>query len=286
MRDVPLFARMKSLYALAAVLLFSAAGALHAQGALEIIPLKHRSAEQVIPILRPLVEPGGVVSGQAYQLILRASPRNLEELKAALAAIDTPQRRLLISVRFDTQGESARSGIEARGTLRSGDASISTQRFPAERSQVDVRIDSARSAAGERVDQRVQVLEGARAFIATGQSRPLTQRQVIRTPGGGTIVQDSTVIQDMQTGFEVVPRVSGDTVFLDIAPQRETPGSLGPGSVQSQRVSSSISARLGEWVELGGAAESASRRDSGLLSSREASAGGERRVWVRVEAMR
>lgn len=253
---------------------------------MEIVPLKHRSVEQVIPVLRPLVEPGGVVSGQGYQLILRASPRNLADLKNALAAIDTPQRRLVISVRFDNQAESARSGVEARGTLRSGDLSVSSQRFPAERSQAEVRIDSSRQASDERIDQRVQVLEGGRAFISTGQSRPLTQRQIIRTPSGGTLIQDSTVMQDMQTGFEVVPRVSGNTVFLDMAPQREVPGALGPGSVQSQRVASSISARLGEWVELGGAGESTTRRDSGVLSSRDASAINERRVWVKVEELR
>ncbi|MBK8063888.1 MAG: hypothetical protein IPK29_07325 [Betaproteobacteria bacterium] len=121
--------------------------ALFAQGTMEIVPLKHRSVEQVIPVLRPLVEPGGVVSGQGYQLILRASPRNLADLKNALAAIDTPQRRLVISVRFDDQAESARSGVEARGTLRSGDLSVSSQRFPAERSQAEVRIDSSRQAS-------------------------------------------------------------------------------------------------------------------------------------------
>jgi hypothetical protein len=99
-------------------------------------------------------------------------------------------------------------------------------------------------------------------------------------------VQDTTVIQNLDTGFEVTPRVSGTTVFLDISPQRETPGALGQGSVQSQRVSSSVSAQLGEWVELGGAAESATSSGTGALSSREALVSGARRVWVRVEELR
>ena len=271
---------------LSCVLGMAQAGVAWAQGAMEIISLKHRSVEQVIPVLRPLVEPGGVVSGQGYQLILRASPRNLEDLKAALAVIDTPQRRLQISVRFDHQADAARSGIDVRGTLRAGEVGVSNQRFPAERSGVDVRIDSSRAASDERVDQRVQVLEGGRAFIATGQSRPLAQRQVIRTPGGGTVVQETTVMQDLRTGFEVTPRVSGGTVYLEIAPQRETPGNLGPGSVQAQRVATSVSARLGEWVELGGASEATTRRDGGMLSSREASAGAERRIWLKVEELR
>ena len=259
--------------------------AVFAQGSLEVVPLQHRSAEQVIPILRPLLDPGGALTGQGYQLFVRTSPANLRDLRKALAAIDTPQRRLLISVRFGANADAARSNIEARGTLRSGDVTIGNQRFPAERTQVEVRVISSRSASDERVDQRVQVLEGSRAFISTGQSRPLPRQQVFVGPTG-VAVQDTTVIQNLDTGFDVTPRVSGNTVFLDISPQRETPGALGQGSVQSQRVSSSISTPLGDWVELGGAVESGSGSAGGVLSSRDASTSESRRVWVKVEELR
>ena len=256
-----------------------------AQAGLEVVPLKHRSAEQVIPVLRPLVESGGVVTGQGYQLFVRTSPANLDELKRALAAIDTPQRRLLISVRFERAADSSRSAIEARGTLRSADESIGNQRIAPDRSQAEVRVYSNRGSADDRVDQRVQVLEGARALISTGQSRPLAQRQVFSGPGGA-VVRESTVIQNIDTGFEVTPRISGNTVFLDIHPQRETAGPLGPGSVQSQRVSSSMSAPLGEWVELGAAVASASSSGGGIFSSRDAQRAESRGVWVRVEELR
>lgn len=265
--------------------LLAHAATLFAQGGLEILPLRHRSAEQVVPVLRGLLEPGGTVTGQGYQLFVRTSPGNLDDLKRALAALDTPQRRLLISVRFDSASDSSRDAIEARGTVRSGGSVISNQRFPSDRTQADVRLNSNRGTSNERVDQRVQVLEGSRALISTGQSRPLQQRQVFSGPGG-TVVRESTMMQDIDTGFEVMPRLSGNTVFLDIYPQRQTPGALGPGSVQSERVSSSISAQLGEWVELGVAAESASNSAGGVLSSRDSRRTEARGVWVRVEELR
>ena len=271
-------------FLLSVFLLLSALAAL-AQGSLEVVPLQHRSAEQVMPILRPLLDPGAALTGQGYQLFIRTSPSNLRDLRQALAAIDTPQKRLLISVRYGANAEAARSSIETRGTLRSGDVTLSNQRFPAERTQVETRVISSRSASDERVDQRVQVLEGSRAFISTGQSRPLQRQQVLVGPAG-VAVQDTTVIQNLDTGFEVTPRVSGNTVFLDISPQRETPGALGQGSVQSQRVSSSISAPLGEWVELGSATESGAGSAGGVLSSLDASASQSRRVWVKVEELR
>src|SRR4051812_34334968 len=37
---------------------------------LEIISLRHRTVEQVLPALRPLLEPGGTMTGQSNQLIV------------------------------------------------------------------------------------------------------------------------------------------------------------------------------------------------------------------------
>ena len=72
-----------------------------AQNALQIITLRHRTAEQVLPSLRPLLEQGATISGEGSQLFVRTSAANLDDLRLALEVLDTPQRRLLISVRFD-----------------------------------------------------------------------------------------------------------------------------------------------------------------------------------------
>jgi hypothetical protein len=255
------------------LLLVFVAPAVLAQGTLEIIPLRHRTVEQVLPVLRPLLEPGGAMSGQSNQLIVRTSPGNLADIRAALEAIDRPARRLMISVRFDNVQDRARSGIET-------DARISSRG-----SRAEVRIEDSRSSLGEHVDQRIQVLEGGRALISSGESRPLSQRQVIRTPGG-VVVQDSTVIQDATTGFEVVPRVSGSTVVLEIAPQKETFAPGRSGAIQTERALSTVSGRLGEWIELGGFDSASARDGTGILSSRESRSSGSRRIWVRVEEVR
>ena len=252
------------------LLLAFVAPAVLAQGALEVISLRHRTADQVIPVLRPLLEPGGALSGQSNQLFVRASPGNLAQIRAALDAIDRPIRRLVISVRFDSVAQSARGSVET-------DVRISDRG-----SSAAVRIEDSRSASQERVDQRLQVLEGGRAVIASGESRPLRQRQVVRTPGG-TVVTDSTVIQDAATGFEVVPRLTGGNVFLEIAPQREIFAPGGDGAIRSERVSSTVSGRLGEWIELGGSGSSGTRTQSGILNSSDRAAAGDRRIWVKVE---
>lgn len=212
----------------AAALALAAAG-VRAQGSLEIIPLRHRTPQQVLPVLRSLLEPGGVLSASANQLIVRTSPKNLEQIKSALAAIDAPLRRLLISVRFSNASEFAAREVEARGALRPGG------------SRVELRAIDSGAAAEERVDQSVQVLEGSRATIALGQLRPL---------GGGV-----GEMQEIATGFTVVPRLAGKRVLLDI---------------DSRNVATTVNARLGEWVELGGV------DSAGIVSAR-------RSVWLKVE---
>ena len=63
-----------------------------AQQEMEIIPLKYRTVDQLIPALRPLVEPGGALSGMNNQLILRASRTNREQIRQALLRIEDLQK--------------------------------------------------------------------------------------------------------------------------------------------------------------------------------------------------
>lgn len=229
--------------ALAAVLL--AAGGARAQYALEILSLRHRAADQVLPTLRPLVEPGGALTGQGNQLFVRTSPGNLAELRRALETIDQPARRLEIAVRFDDSFEASRRSLGASGRIGSGG------------SRVEVRARDSSASAQERVDQRLQVLEGSHARVYTGQSQPVRERRYIQTPGG-VVSQEVTVLQDTRAGFEVVPRLVGSRVQVDIVDANGTNAGY-----------ATASGPLGEWFELGSVA----------------TAGETRRVWIKVEAL-
>jgi type II secretory pathway component GspD/PulD (secretin) len=258
-------------------LLWFIASAVCAQGTLEVLTLRHSTAEQVIPVLQPLLEPGGALSGQRNQLIVRTSPGNLAQIRAALDAIDRPQRRLTILVRFDSAQDAARRDVHGAARIASDGSSTSAS--------AAVRIDNASSRVDERVDQRIQVLEGGRATIAAGQSRPLRVRQVIQTPSG-PVVQETTEIAGAATGFDVVPRLAGAEVILEIAPQRENFVRGRSGAIQSERIESTARGRLGEWIELGGTSSSSARTERGMLSAGNRSVTGDRRVWVKVEETR
>ena len=246
---------------------------------LEIIPLRHRTVEQVLPVLRPLLEPGGTVSGTQNTLIVRTSPKNLADLKQVLANIDKAPRRLLILVRQDASSSVGQRAAELSGTVGAGRVVIGSGGSASERG-VTARASDTRFLSESGIVQQIQVLEGSPAMIHTGQSVPTVSRTV--TPGPrGAVINESVTYREVTSGFEVMPRLIGDQVMLDISPRRETPGAA--GSVDIQRAASTVSGRLGEWFELGEMVQDQSGRQTGPLSGSGALRQDYRRIWVKVE---
>ncbi len=274
---------------LAWLLLFALSAA--AQQQLEIIKLNSRTAEQVLPQLRPFVEPGGTLSGMNNQIFIRASEANRRQIRELIAAIDRPPRRLLISVRQDSDS-SAAAGAEVSGRI-GGDVRIESRRTVTGGAGVEIRrggdvvrgqVYDSRSAGAERIVQQVQVVEGGRAYINVGTSVPVPLRQVVVGPGGA-VVSEAVVYRDLGTGFYAEPQLAGDNVTLTISPSHDTPGAYGPGSANIQRLTTTVSGRLGEWIDLGGTVEERAGETSGTLrySSRGGSSG--RRVQLRVDEL-
>jgi hypothetical protein len=234
---------------------FTAVLAFPAHAEVEVLPLRHRTVEQVLPVLRPLVEPGGALTGMHGQLVVRATPGNIAELKRVLASIDSRPRRLVVSVRQDAEVERRDAGASGRIVVDS-DARV----------RAEARVADTRRSAGDHVDQRVQVIEGGIAHIQAGRSIPV--------PGA---------YRDVSTGFAVRPRLSGEHVTLDINPRQESAGPA--GAIDFQRIATSVSGRLGEWIELGGIGEQGTSSVGGLASSSSSSTQSVRSVWVRVDAL-
>jgi len=183
-------------------------------------------------------------------------------------ALSQVPRQLAISVRFDETGQASQRDIAASGRISNRGA------------EVEVRAQDERSAREQGIVQRVLVLDGGRATLFVGQSRPVTQQQIIQTPAG-VVGQRTIVVQQAGSGIEVSPRVSGDRVFLEIGAQNERMDAR--GNIEGQRLATSVMGRLGEWFEISGAVEGASRSDRGIAYAGESRSGSSRRVWVKIE---
>ena len=242
---------------------------------LEIISLRHRSAEDLLPQLAPFVERGGAISGMNDKLFLRAGSRNQAEIRSLVATLDTPLRRLMISVRQDgaDTGSDRGAGVTGRVETGAGGTTISGRGH----------LYQSDSRSRRDISQQVQTIDGGRAAILVGESFFLPLRQVVLTPAG-VVISETLVQRDLGTGFVAVPRLSGERVTLDISPRDDTPGPL-PGSVNTQRLITTISGRLGEWLELGGSVGEQSGTTGGITRYGTQSATRSRRLQLKVDEL-
>ncbi len=277
-------------------LLFCLSFSLHAeQLELEVITLKYRTAQDVLPVVQPFVnQAGGTVTGTQNRLIVRTTRANLDEVRRIIASIDTLPRRLLVTVKQDTGLSAIQRSAELSGNAAVGKAQVvvpptgrNSRGLVIERQQsgnsARAQVQSSESRGNENNVQQLQVLEGNEAFIQVGQSVPVPQETIIQTPQGTQVVQN-TQFRDVATGFYVKPRVSGEQVTLEVSPQRER---IGPdGRVNIQRVATTVSGRLGEWMELGGIDQSRTQQNSGIASRDSERNTDQRRIYIKVEEIR
>jgi type II secretory pathway component GspD/PulD (secretin) len=274
------------------------AGSAVAQTVVEVIQLRYRQADQVIPVLQPLLGREASISNFQNQLVIRATAAELAQIKGVLASIDTPPRRLLITVRQDSDVSGSRREAELSGSIGNDQARVTVPGSGSSEGgnvilrdgddRLRARVVDSTQAGSERIGQTVQVLEGYTAFIRAGESRPVRNRQVVRSMVNGQWVDrviETTDYRDATTGFNVRPRLQGDRVTLDIDPQRETFDDQRRGAVNVQRVATTVSGRLGEWISLGGIGEERSDDRSGILSTRSVRSSDQRGVQVKVEIL-
>ena len=265
----------------------------------EVLPIGYRRVEELLPVIRPLVPPPGSVGGIYNQLVVKTTPANMAEIKQVLATLDRAPANLLVSVRHTVNEEVRRDLLEASAQLRSGDVSVGVGTSGGaaaggagatlSRSDGDSRARIRLLQTGREEDSRdlqsVRVLEGREAFIRAGESVPLPDRQVIVTGAGTLSVQQGVRYEDVDTGFYVLARLSGNSVTVEVAPQRRQRSSSGGGAIDVQSASTVISGPLGRWMEIGSVASSASRQASGTGFSASTTRRDDRSIFIKVDRL-
>ncbi|MDH5594273.1 MAG: hypothetical protein OEY68_07710, partial [Gammaproteobacteria bacterium] len=66
---------------------------------INIIELHSRTTEEIIPVLKPLLDNNTAITGTGYQIIIRATPSKLAEIRQIIDQLDKTPKSLLISVK-------------------------------------------------------------------------------------------------------------------------------------------------------------------------------------------
>ena len=247
-------------------------------GQLRIIELKHRTADEIIRIVRSQLGPDDTISGKGYVVFLTAADENVTRIESIIRTLDAPSRQLLITV---VQGENARealASVDISGNVSIGDnARVEFGRNPQPDNTVAVKGRSSETRKNNVDIQRLRAQEGLPAFIYIGQLVPVSTRTVAPQSR-----QNRTAFRETKTGVRLVARLSGDRFVLDIETQRDIISPTTRGAVATQQIQTQVHGRVGEWVDIGGVIEAGQWRESGIAYSDENRRQRQRPVFIRV----
>jgi hypothetical protein len=262
----------------------SARGAL-ADYPIEVIELKARTLDEVLPVVRPLVGDDAAVTGMGNNLIIKASPAQVAAVRKLLAEIDRPPKRLLITVSNQGENFGGTSGYAASADIKigQGQVGINSPGRPVGDSQGRIALHDADTRRSRTASQQVQALEGRPAYISAGAQVPVGERQEFSV-NGVPYRREVTGLRDVSSGFYVVPRVSGEFVSLEILQHDDRRAGAG-GRIDTQRATTTVRARLGEWVDLGGIDTSGSGSRTGLGYAMRNQESTTQQIRVKVECL-
>ncbi|MBM5571969.1 MULTISPECIES: hypothetical protein [Deefgea] len=255
-----------------AILMLFIAGLLRAE-VLETIALRHRLADQVLPVLQATFPQARIQAFYGTLIVAAPDAQSMTNIRQLLQQLDMPLQNLIVTVEQRSSNRDAQSGIEAQGRviLRNGDVDASGR----------ITLQDQQSQVQRSSVQTLRLLDGAEGFIQLGQQRFIPQLSFIYRPDY-SISHFGGVWQSAGTGFYVAPRRIGETgVTLQLMPQQRR--FVGARGTEGQSVFSEVQGQLGEWLPIGETRQQQASNDSGLLSRSSGRLEQTYSVWVKVE---
>jgi hypothetical protein len=258
---------------------------------LRVITLKHRLADEVVPVVRPLLAPGESVSGMDTRLMIRATPHTFSQIERLLAELDTPRRNLRISLRHTDErdplqstqsfsGDTQRSNVRItktngdRGTLDTSDKQFDPDQGTQGNSGRHTTTKSDIST------QILTVLDGGQAFLHIGET--IAEVQPFLALAGRRLGAVAGIqYYDVTTGFEVVPRIVGELIQLRVTPRLAFRSNQGAQTINFQELHTEVMVKPNAWVDLGGVVDTSSDVSRQILSTGHA----ESRILIRVDPL-
>jgi hypothetical protein len=240
---------------------------------LETIALRHRLAEQVLPVLQATFPQARIQAFYGTLVIAAPDEQSLAQIASLLQQLDTPLQNLIVTVELRSMSREGQSGVSGQGgvVIRNNEVDF-TGRLTAQ---------DQHSHAKESSIQTLRVLDGAEGFIQLGQQRFIPQLSFVYRPNY-SIIHYGGQWQSAGSGFYVAPRrVGASAVVLQLMPNQRR--FTGAGSTEGQKIFSEVQGQLGEWLPVGETRQKQDSNERGLLSTMSASQEQRYSVWVKVD---
>lgn len=262
------------------ILLFMSAPLMAGQSEFRMITLKHRFAEDILPVVQPMVGKGGTANAMDNHLIIRTTPERLAAIQQVVSELDVARRNIRNEINHAGNLQTNEGRASVGGRVRVGDGEIAIGEHPHRRSGIDVELGSSSGQLRQRGGEFVNVMDGADAFIRIGQSVPFTQQWAVftrRYVHGG----QATEFRDITTGFAVRPRYIGDQVQVEVMPRIARLNNS--GFIDFEELATTVRLTPGEWFDLGGTMAARDEVSRAILSSESAAASRSGVLMIRVD---
>lgn len=256
------------------------------------IELQNRAAEEVIPVVEPMLEAGDAISGQGFTIFLRSSPETLARVRSMIEVLDIPAKVLNVSVFQGSERDLAVLGVGASVQVDRGNASIDVGSGGSDDDAAGGSITYSTESGSAGIDairtqkslqdnpiHQVRVTEGNEAYIETGERIPYFVGGWIgpRAAAGGIEYKDAI------TGFYVLPRIREDNVILEVSPFKNSRSDTGGGNIDTQSASTTVTGRVGEWLLIGGVTERVNREQNSIGRTIETQSQTSTGIWIKAD---
>lgn len=247
-----------------------------AQSIIEVIPLFNRPATEVQPLIAPMLEPTDHLVGKDFSIIVKTTPARLAEIKELIKKLDIALTNLSIRViqSKDKTADQLNAGIDVG-------VNIPINRPSDFRGGINAYYQQNQQAMRSNNEQVLRTIEGKPAYIKLGGNYPVQYTNVYDYGYGQRAISNTTQYIEATTGFEVLPRLNGDRVTLDISPWSDQ--MQNNGTIDTQSAQTTLTAKLGQWVEIGTINEQSQSAGNGILSTEQGSGQSVVHILVQVE---
>ncbi len=214
-----------------------------------VVTIRFRSAQELAPVVSPLLGPEGRISVDARtnSLVVVDTREAIGRIAALVKRLDRPPVPLRIAVRFGQERSTAVREAEVEGSVSGDGGEVPADRKNRQGLYARLRNDARNEIRSTGVS--VTTMSGSPAYVRVGTRVPYRQRigPLCRRYGG---CPEAIRFYRVETGFWVTPVLAGDRIDLKIVP--EIADQESGQRVRFAAASTHIAVLPGRWTELGG----------------------------------
>jgi type II secretory pathway component GspD/PulD (secretin) len=247
-----------------------------------VIKVNYRSASDILPLVQTLLSPGGKAAFDrgTNAIIVNDTSESVAKIRELVANMDKPSEQVRIRLRFQETGLSKDRDLSASGKVSGDRWSVASGR--SRREGVHVRARETRVNRQGTTESFISVMSGSFAYIWVGRDIPFSERWVYLSRRYARVVEKVS-FQRVETGFEVTPVITGNSVQIEIVPRISSLEEGDRGVVRLTEASTTMTVPKGQWVTIAGTSEQSSEVIRDILSTGSSSANSTLSLALKVE---